>query len=251
MASKNPLIILSYTTIASLWLGSQLIDIPYVVNLMLLVTSILYAACHLSLTLRTEQAMARGEKPPEDEKKGDDDDDDDDEEEEEEEYESTYETLKSTDAMQFPILGSASLFGLYSAFKYFDKDTVNLIISVYFCLVGLAALTATFGPVLESMGPKFLSYEINKSVKVKHPLPEWLGGKSPWKIGLDCSIADIIAFIGSGAFVVTYFYTKHWTMNNILGICFCLQGIERFSLGTYKIGAILLVGLFFYDIFWV
>ena len=175
MASKNPLIILSYTTIVSLWLGSQLIDIPYVVNLMLLVTSILYAACHLSLTLRTEQAMARGEKQPEDEKN--DKTDGDDEEEEEEEYESTYETLKSTDAMQFPILGSASLFGLYSAFKYFGKDTVNLIISVYFCLVGLAALTATFGPVLESMGPKFLSYEINKSVKVKHPLPEWLGGK--------------------------------------------------------------------------
>jgi minor histocompatibility antigen H13 len=40
-------------------------------------------------------------------------------------------------------------------------------------------------------------------------------------------------------------------MNNVLGICFCLKGIERFSLGTYKIGAILLVGLFFYDIFWV
>jgi minor histocompatibility antigen H13 len=40
-------------------------------------------------------------------------------------------------------------------------------------------------------------------------------------------------------------------LNNILGISFCLQGIERFSLGTYKIGAILLVGLFFYDIFWV
>jgi minor histocompatibility antigen H13 len=40
-------------------------------------------------------------------------------------------------------------------------------------------------------------------------------------------------------------------MNNVLGICFCIQGIERFSLGTYKIGAILLVGLFFYDIFWV
>lgn len=42
-----------------------------------------------------------------------------------------------------------------------------------------------------------------------------------------------------------------WFLNNILGISFCLQGIERFSLGTYKIGAILLVGLFFYDIFWV
>lgn len=52
-------------------------------------------------------------------------------------------------------------------------------------------------------------------------------------------------------FSAVYFQTKHWALNNVLGICFCLQGIERFSLGTYKIGAILLVGLFFYDIFWV
>merc|ERR1712032_731331 len=44
---------------------------------------------------------------------------------------------------------------------------------------------------------------------------------------------------------------RTWTLNNVLGICFCLKGIERLSLGTYKIGAILLVGLFFYDIFWV
>ena len=48
-----------------------------------------------------------------------------------------------------------------------------------------------------------------------------------------------------------YFQKKYWPLNNVIGICFCLQGVERFSLGTYKIGAILLVGLFFYDIFWV
>lgn len=211
-------------------------------------------ACHLSLTLREEQALARGEKDPNEEKadkKSDGDNAEGEDDEEEEVYESTYETLKSTDAMQFPLLGSCSLFGLYLAFKYFDKDTVNLIISVYFCLVGLAALTATFGPLLQSLGPKFLSYEINISKKVKHPLPESVGGKSPMKIGIDCTIADVLAFIGSTAFVFLYFKTKHWAANNVLGICFCLQGIERFSLGTYKIGAILLVGLFFYDIFWV
>ena len=39
--------------------------------------------------------------------------------------------------------------------------------------------------------------------------------------------------------------------NNFLGICFCFQGIEKLSLGSYKIAAILLVGLFFCDIFWV
>lgn len=29
------------------------------------------------------------------------------------------------------------------------------------------------------------------------------------------------------------------------------KGLERISLGSYKVGAILLTGLFFYDIFWV
>lgn len=246
MAAKNPLLLLSYTTIVGLWVGCQLVDIPYVLNLMLLVTAILYAACHFSLTLREEQALARGDKPPAVEGEEADDANDGDEDERPQ-----YETLKAQDAMQFPLLGSCSLFGLYLAFKYFDKDTVNLVISVYFCLVGLAALTATFGPVLEGMGPDFLKVMVSKWVKIPHFLPEFIGGKSPWKIGLDCSIADIFAFLGSAVFSVVYFQTKHWTMNNVMGICFCLQGIERFSLGTYKIGAILLVGLFFYDIFWV
>lgn len=246
MAASNPALLLSYATIAGLWIGSQLIDIPYVVNLMLLVTSILYAACHMSLTLREEQALARGDTPPSDDK-----DEKDDNEESVEVERPQYETLKAADAMQFPLMGSCSLFGLYLAFKFFDKDTVNLVISVYFCLVGLAALTATFGPVLESMGPKILGTEFSKHVKINHPLPEFIGGESPWKIGVDCTLADAIAFLGSVAFTGVYFQTKHWTMNNVMGICFCLQGIERFSLGTYKIGAILLVGLFFYDIFWV
>lgn len=239
MSSYNPLILLSYAGIAGLWVGAQLIDIPYVANLMLLVTSILYAACHWSLTLREEQALARGESPPKEKDAGGKDKESDDAEEERPQYE----TLTSKDAMQFPLLGSASLFGLYCAFKYFDKETVNLIISVYFCLVGVAALTATFGPALESVGPKFLSNEL----RLKHFLPESIGGKSPWIF----NVSDILALMGSAAFSAVYFQTKHWTMNNVFGICFCLQGIERFSLGTYKIGAILLVGLFFYDIFWV
>jgi len=256
MATKNPLLLLAYATVAGLWVGSQLIDIHYVVHLMLLVTAILYAACHMSLVLREEQALARGEKPDDDDDDADKKDDDkkegDEDTEEEDIGPPQYETLRAQDAMQFPLMGSCSLFGLYLAFKYFDKDTVNLVICVYFCLVGLAALTATFAPVLASVGPtKVMTIEFSKHVELKHFLPKFIGGDSPWKMGIDCNVADIIAFMGSVAFCVVYFQTKHWTMNNVMGICFCLQGIERFSLGTYKIGAILLVGLFFYDIFWV
>jgi minor histocompatibility antigen H13 len=37
------------------------------------------------------------------------------------------ETLKKEDAMQFPIMGSMSLFGLYLAFKFLGQDIVKCV----------------------------------------------------------------------------------------------------------------------------
>eukprot|EP00566_Odontella_aurita_P013894 CAMPEP_0113573696 /NCGR_PEP_ID=MMETSP0015_2-20120614/26757_1 /TAXON_ID=2838 /ORGANISM="Odontella" /LENGTH=438 /DNA_ID=CAMNT_0000476795 /DNA_START=99 /DNA_END=1415 /DNA_ORIENTATION=- /assembly_acc=CAM_ASM_000160 len=240
---KNPLVVASSALILGLWVAAQVVDVPYVVNLMILVTSILYVACHCSLILREEQALARGELPPgETLKEGED---------APMVAAAAGETMRKEDAMTFPLLGSASLFSLYCAFKFFDRDTVNLIISAYFCLVGCAALTVSFSPVLSSMLPFLPSTRYEKEIKINHPLPAFLGGESPWDLSVDCTAADALSFLCSVAFSVVYFRTKHWALNNVLGIAFCLQGIERFSLGTYKIGAILLVGLFFYDIFWV
>lgn len=233
----NYLLIASYATIFALWAAGQVVDIPYVVHLLSLVTSILYSACHKSLILREEQAISRGDgltskddapPPP------------------------VSETMKKEDAMQFPLLGSASLFTLYLAFKFFDKDMVNLIISLYFVLMGIVALTVTFAPIIGKLLPsKFSDASISREFKIPHPLPKYIGGESPWELGFDVNGSEIISCVGSSAICYFYFMTKKWYLNNILAICFCLQGIERFSLGTYKIGAILLVGLFFYDIFWV
>ena len=154
--------------------------------------------------------------------------------------------------MQLPIVGSMSLFSMYLAFKFLNKDLVNLLISLYFCLVGCAALTVTFAPVFAKFFPEGLKQKSwEKKMKIKHPLPAFIGGESPWELDIEATVPEICSFLASVVFCVFYFKTKHWALNNVFGICFCLQGIERFSLGTYKIGAILLVGLFFYDIFWV
>ncbi|KAG6493023.1 hypothetical protein ZIOFF_047996 [Zingiber officinale] len=68
---------------------------------------------------------------------------------------------------------------------------------------------------------------------------------------LEFTISQVVASIPGTLFCVWYALKKHWLANNILGIAFCIQGIEMLSLGSFKTGAILLVGLFFYDIFWV
>lgn len=247
MAKLNPLLTFSSVSIFALWAVSPFILIPYVVHLLLLVTFILYTACHGSLILREQQALARGEKDPNSPKEDDD-----------KSPPPAADTLKAEDAMQFPIMGSISLFSLYCAFKFLDKDTVNLILSAYFGLIGCAAVTATLSPILttlvESITAKSLkTYDVSKELKIPHPLPEFIAGPTPLDLSfeLQFTFTDIFAFIGSAAFSVVYVQKKHWIMNNVLGICFCLKGIEQFSLGTYKIGAILLIGLFFYDIFWV
>jgi minor histocompatibility antigen H13 len=154
--------------------------------------------------------------------------------------------------MQFPLVGSVSLFSLYAAFKYFDKDTVNLILSAYFGIIGCVTVTSTLSPILSHvLGGPFRTFKLKKEIKIQHKLPEFIGGESPWDLSFNISLADVVAFICSAVFTGFYLKTKHWLMNNVIGICFCIKGIEKFSLGTYKIAAILLVGLFFYDIFWV
>jgi minor histocompatibility antigen H13 len=231
--TTNYLLVASYGTIAALWVASQYVLIPYALHLLLLVTCILYVACHGSLILLQDEH-----------------------EEIKQEDGTTVsqkverETLKQEDAYQFPLYGSASLFSLYLAFRFLDKDLVNLLIGVYFGVVGCVAVALTLAPFLakltDKLAPK-LSEEIRFEQQILHPFFK----KEPieWTVAL--SIVEMLAFVLSACICGLYFREKAWYMNNVLGICFCIQGIERFSLGKYKIAAILLIGLFFYDIFWV
>ena len=62
---------------------------------------------------------------------------------------------------------------------------------------------------------------------------------------------DIFAFILAIFIGIIYLLINTWHTSNIFGIAFSIQGIELLSLGSTLNGAILLIGLFFYDIFWV
>lgn len=234
----NFFLVLSNISIGILWLACQFITIPYVINLLGIVTTTIYSACHYSLILRREHALSRGEVDP---NKRDD----------EVELPPISDTLTKEDAIKFPFIGSATLFSLYIAFKLFDVNTVNLIFSGYFGLLGCAAVTSVATNVISLLGGPFTSLKLKKEIKIAHCLPAFIGGHSPWDLSIDASLSDILSFIGSAIFACFYLHTRHWAMNNVIGICFCLKAIDRFSLGTYKTGAILLAGLFFYDVFWV
>ena len=214
MASHNWLLTLSYVALFAVWGLSSVVLIPVPLNLIVTSTLIVFIGCHRSLRLLKTEAQGG---TPKEEK----------------------ETLSAQDAYLFPFMGSAALFGLYVAFKYFDKDTVNLLLSLYFCVVGVFTLTGTLSPMVSIAVPAPKKYGFKTTLPLLGP------------IDARFTLAEFVCLVLSSIFSFYYFKTKHFLMNNVLGISFCVHSIERISVGSYKIGAILLMGLFVYDIFWV
>ena len=153
------------------------------------------------------------------------------------------ETMKQKDAWLFPVIGSSVLLGLYLLFKFFNDKYLNILLHIYFTLIG----SFSIGQLIEE---KIIDKEPFKSLgeqdlftipKIPYFNPE---GSKITKLNV-CTFAFglIIGFI--------YFMKKNWILNNILGMAFSIFGIENLMLGEYKVGLILLSLLFFYDIFWV
>ncbi|KAK4419621.1 Signal peptide peptidase [Sesamum alatum] len=150
------------------------------------------------------------------------------------------ETMSNEHAMRFPLVGSAMLLSLFLLFKFLSKDLVNAVLTCYFFVLGVVALSATVLPAIK----RFLPEPWNDNV---------INWRFPYIRSLEVEFtkSQIVAGIPGIFFCAWYASKKHWLANNILGLAFCIQGIEMLSLGSFKTGAILLTGLFVYDIFWV
>lgn len=62
---------------------------------------------------------------------------------------------------------------------------------------------------------------------------------------------DFVALGISGILVVFYIWSKSWIFNNILAILMSINAIQMLFLGNFKNGFMMLIALFFYDIFFV
>lgn len=153
------------------------------------------------------------------------------------------ETMKQKDAWIFPIMGSAVLFGLYLLFKFFNEKYLNILLHLYFTLIG----SFSIGQLIEE---KIIEKEPFKSLSEKKafsiPKIPYLNPE-----GATVSLLNIVTFSLGLIVGVIYFLKKNWILNNILGMAFSIFGIENLTLGEFKVGLILLSLLFFYDIFWV
>lgn len=192
------------------------------------------------------------------------------------------EAMTGHDAAIFPFIASAGLLGFYFLMK-FSPDLVNFVLSGYFFVIGICALTRLIKPVTFQIFPSrfnkteyFVHFsstpgpEDNKTAELSNDNTESSetetsedesGSEAPQSShsGQIEEVyfhnkffnSDILAAFSSIAMGIWYISSKHWIANNLFGVAFALNGIELLHINSVKNGCILLGGLFIYDIFWV
>merc|ERR1712045_355018 len=147
----------------------------------------------------------------------------------------------------FPVIASCALFGLYIVFKIFSKDYINLLLSGYFFVLGIFALS--------HMAGTWASEKLwSRLIPMEHFCFQFTRGKGPENEEIakyDFSTHDLVTLAISTGVGVWYFMKKHWIANNLFGLAFAVNGVELLHLNSVMTGCTLLGGLFLYDIFWV
>ncbi|KAI7789775.1 putative minor histocompatibility antigen H13 [Triplophysa rosa] len=156
------------------------------------------------------------------------------------------ETITSRDAARFPIIASCTLFGLYLFFKIFSQEYINLLLSMYFFVLGILALSHTMSPFMCRLFPANLP---NKQYQLL--FTQGSGEGKEEIVNYEFDTKDLICLVISSVVGVWYILKKHWVANNLFGLAFALNGVELLHLNNVSTGCILLGGLFVYDVFWV
>ena len=151
--------------------------------------------------------------------------------------------MKQKDAWLFPVIGSAVLLGLYLLFKFFNEKYLNILLHIYFTLIGSFSIGQLIEEKIIDKEP-FQTYGKQNLITIP---------KIPYFNPEESKVTklNILTFLFGLIIGIIYFIKKNWILNNILGMAFSIFGIENIMLGEYKVGLILLSLLFFYDIFWV
>ncbi|KAM7404183.1 hypothetical protein PAMP_011553 [Pampus punctatissimus] len=156
------------------------------------------------------------------------------------------ETITSRDAARFPIIASCTLFGLYLFFKVFSQEYINLLLSVYFFVLGVLALSHTMSPLMSRIFPASFP---NKQYQLL--FTQGSGESKEEIVNYEFDTKNLVCLGISSVVGVWYLLKKHWIANNLFGLAFALNGVELLHLNNVSTGCILLGGLFVYDVFWV
>ncbi|XP_053499759.1 minor histocompatibility antigen H13 isoform X5 [Ictalurus furcatus] len=128
----------------------------------------------------------------------------------------------------------------------FSQEYINLLLSMYFFVLGILALSHTLSPFMSRFLPANLP-----SKQFQLLFTQGSGENREEIVNYEFDTKDLISLGISSVVGVWYILKKHWVANNLFGLAFALNGVELLHLNNVSTGCILLGGLFIYDIFWV
>uniref|UniRef100_A0A671SDN5 Minor histocompatibility antigen H13-like n=1 Tax=Sinocyclocheilus anshuiensis TaxID=1608454 RepID=A0A671SDN5_9TELE len=142
---------------------------------------------------------------------------------------------------------SYGLCKLQSVWKtIFSQEYINLLLSMYFFVLGILALSHTMSPFMCRVFPANVP---NKQYQLL--FTQGSGESKEEIVNYEFDTKDLICLVISSVVGVWYVLKKHWIANNLFGLAFALNGVELLHLNNVSTGCILLGGLFVYDVFWV
>ncbi|XP_060110340.1 minor histocompatibility antigen H13-like [Heteronotia binoei] len=158
----------------------------------------------------------------------------------------TPKTITSREAICIPIIASCTLLGHYLAFKIFFQEYIQLLLSMYYCVLGILELSHTISPMIHKF---FLANSSNKQDQLL--FTQGSGETRKEMVNYKFDTKDLVCLVINSAVGVWYLLRKHWIANNLFGLAFSLNTLELFHLNDVSTGCILLNSLLIYDVFWV
>merc|ERR1712080_336673 len=128
----------------------------------------------------------------------------------------------------------------------FGKEYINMLLSFYFLVLGIFALSHMMSPVVLKLIPSTIPI-----VPFHLKFTQGEGDSKESVLDYQFNTHDLVCLGLCSVVGVWYILKKHWLANDLLGMAFAVNGVELLHLNNVVTGCILLGGLFFYDIFWV
>ncbi|MBN3272698.1 HM13 protein, partial [Polyodon spathula] len=128
----------------------------------------------------------------------------------------------------------------------FSEEYINMLLSMYFFVLGILALSHTISPFVNRLFPANFP---NKQYQLL--FTQGSGESKEEIVNYEFDTKDLLCLCFSSVVGVWYILKKHWIANNLFGLAFALNGVELLHLNNVSTGCILLGGLFVYDVFWV
>lgn len=139
--------------------------------------------------------------------------------------------LEGSTALLFPVIATVSIIVLF-----FFLKSIGIIFTILSAISSFFALCFTLYPLVLTLCQLLFHRKIFAPHYVR---------------SLQQSAAYAVTLTLSAATIGTWLFTGHWLVNNAIGISLCILFASICKVPSLKVAAILCVGLFLYDIFFV